>query len=177
MLIIGLDSSGKTSFIEQLKSLYTNVEGLASEKIRPTVGLNVAKFEAFNTSLIFWDLGGASNLRSLWEKYYSEAHGVIFMIDASQKKRFEEAKSTLDRVLASRDLSNCPLLILCNKTDVQGAEKTDEVLESLGLKTMGPAQPFNILPVCAMDGNGVKESVQWLVQTIKTNQRSVGVRT
>jgi ADP-ribosylation factor related protein 1 len=57
-----------------------------------TVGLNVGRFEAFNTSLVFWDLGGAASLRSIWEKYYAETHAIIYVVDAADEERFDEAK-------------------------------------------------------------------------------------
>jgi len=34
-------------------------------------------------------------LRSIWEKYYEEAHAVIFVVDAASSLRFEDAKSAL----------------------------------------------------------------------------------
>lgn len=58
----------------------------------PTVGLNVGRFEAFNTSLVFWDLGGAASLRGIWDKYFAETHGIIFVLDATDPDRFDEAK-------------------------------------------------------------------------------------
>ena len=30
---------------------------------------------------MFWDLGGQKILRSIWKKYYTECHGIIFVID------------------------------------------------------------------------------------------------
>jgi ADP-ribosylation factor related protein 1 len=61
-------------------------------KIMPTVGLNVGRVEAHGASLVFWDLGGASSLRGIWEKYYGETHGLVFVVDAAQPQRFDEAK-------------------------------------------------------------------------------------
>lgn len=40
----------------------------------------------------FWDLGGQTELQSLWDKYYMESHGVIFLIDSSDPDRFDETK-------------------------------------------------------------------------------------
>jgi hypothetical protein len=31
-------------------------------------------------------------MRSIWDKYYSDAHGVVFVLDAADVTRFEEAK-------------------------------------------------------------------------------------
>lgn len=31
----------------------------------------------------------------IWNKYYSESHGVVFVIDSANEARFQEAKETL----------------------------------------------------------------------------------
>ena len=36
-------------------------------------------------------------LRSIWEKYYEEAHAVIYVIDAACPSKFEDSKSALGR--------------------------------------------------------------------------------
>lgn len=36
-------------------------------------------------------------LRSIWEKYYEEAHAVIFVVDASCPSSFEDSKSALGK--------------------------------------------------------------------------------
>ena len=176
ILVLGLDRAGKTTFLERLKSLYTAHEGLEPEKIRPTVGLNVARFEAHNSNLIFWDLGGAPNLRSLWEKYYIETHGVVFVLDASESERFAEAKSALDKILASRDLVGCPLLVWCNKMYNSQAKGPEEVMEHLGLSKMSHQWQCKAVAGCALDGTGIHESIDWLVQAIKTSKRNTVLR-
>lgn len=34
-------------------------------------------------------------LRSIWEKYYEEAHAVVFVVDAACPSRFEDSKLAL----------------------------------------------------------------------------------
>uniref|UniRef100_F6HDE9 ADP-ribosylation factor-related protein 1 n=1 Tax=Vitis vinifera TaxID=29760 RepID=F6HDE9_VITVI len=58
VLILGIDKAGKTTLLEKLKALYTNLEGLPPDRIVPTVGLNIGRVELSNTKLVFWDLGG-----------------------------------------------------------------------------------------------------------------------
>jgi len=41
---------------------------------------------------MFWDLGGQEELQSLWDKYYAESHGIIYLIDSADKNRIEESK-------------------------------------------------------------------------------------
>lgn len=42
----------------------------------------------------FWDLGGQSELQQIWEKYYKECHGIIFVIDACDAERLDECQET-----------------------------------------------------------------------------------
>ncbi|KDO60040.1 hypothetical protein CISIN_1g028776mg [Citrus sinensis] len=102
VLILGIDKAGKTTLLEKLKSVYSNVEGLPPDRIVPTVGLNIGRIEVSNSKLVFWDLGGQPGLRSIWEKYYEEAHAVVFVIDAACPSRFEDSKTALGKFFGMR---------------------------------------------------------------------------
>ena len=115
ILVVGIDNAGKTTFLEKLKPIYSALPGLDPDKILPTVGLNVGRVEAHNSLLVFWDLGGQAGLRPIWDKYYSDSHGIIFAVDSSQPQRFAESKDALERALGSRDLFGAPILVLANK--------------------------------------------------------------
>ncbi|KAI7690145.1 hypothetical protein SSS_09047 [Sarcoptes scabiei] len=93
VLILGLDNAGKTTFVEQAKSHYTpEYKGLNLAKISPTVGLNIGKIQTETIVLNFWDLGGQAELQCLWEKYYSDAHAIIFIMDSSDSERIQNSK-------------------------------------------------------------------------------------
>ena len=87
VLIIGLDKAGKTNLLERLKTLYTDTPGLEEDKILPTVGLNVGRLDINKNQLLFWDLGGQPGLRSIWDKYYADSHGIIFVVDSTAPAR------------------------------------------------------------------------------------------
>jgi ADP-ribosylation factor related protein 1 len=53
--------------LEQLKTLYSEIEGLPPDRIVPTVGLNIGRAEAYKSKLIFWDLGGQVKIYILRE--------------------------------------------------------------------------------------------------------------
>ena len=48
-------------------------------------------------------------------RYYSEAHGLIFVVDAADPERLDEARAVLHQLLGHPDLSSIPLLLLANK--------------------------------------------------------------
>ncbi|KAL4304930.1 hypothetical protein AHAS_Ahas16G0027500 [Arachis hypogaea] len=55
---MGIDKAGKTTLLERMKSVYSNIESLPPDRIVPTAGLNINRIEAANRKLVFWDLGG-----------------------------------------------------------------------------------------------------------------------
>lgn len=175
VLILGLDKAGKTNVLERLKSMYTQVLGLDPGKILPTVGLNVGRIEAFGHHLVIWDLGGQSGLQTIWDKYYSESHAVVYVVDSANSERFAESKEALDRVLGSSDLHGAPIILMANKQDLPEAQTPHDVAESLGFGRVDN-RPTKIVPVCAYTGQGLKESVEWLVAMIKRSERTAQLR-
>lgn len=49
----------------------------------------------FYSSLFLQIISGQVGLRTIWEKYYEEAHAIIYVMDASSPNSFEDAKSAL----------------------------------------------------------------------------------
>ncbi|RDX71083.1 ADP-ribosylation factor-related protein 1, partial [Mucuna pruriens] len=175
VLILGIDKAGKTTLLEKMKSVYSNVEGIPPDRIIPTVGLNIGRIEVANSKLVFWDLGGQPGLRSIWEKYYEEAHAVIFVIDASSPSRFEDAKSALEKVLRHEDLRGAPLLILANKQDLSEAVSSEELARYLDLKKLDE-RVYMFEAVSAYDGMGIRESAEWLVEVMERSKRTEMLR-
>lgn len=111
VLILGLDNAGKTTYLEAAKMKLTkNYSAINPLKITTTVGLNIGKIELSGVRLNFWDLGGQSELQSLWDKYYAESHAIIYIVDSSDRDRIEESKETFDKVIASENLRGIPLV-------------------------------------------------------------------
>ena len=80
--------------------------------------MNLAKLNYRGTQVIMWDLGGQVKMRKIWEKYYSEANAVIFVIDSSDVERFQEAKLSFDSVCDHEILSKVPIITFANKQDI-----------------------------------------------------------
>ncbi|KAK8656027.1 hypothetical protein V6N13_108587 [Hibiscus sabdariffa] len=175
VLILGIDKAGKTTLLEKLKSVYSKLEGLPPDRIVPTVGLNIGRIEVSNTKLVFWDLGGQLGLRSIWEKYYEEAHAVIFVIDAACPSRFEDSKSALEKVLRHEDLQGAPILILANKQDLSEALSAEELARYLDLKKLDE-RVYMFEAASAFDGLGIKEGVEWLVEVMERSKRTETLR-
>eukprot|EP00056_Hartaetosiga_gracilis_P010587 m.157899 g.157899 ORF g.157899 m.157899 type:complete len:197 (-) comp13351_c0_seq1:291-881(-) len=170
VLIVGLDDAGKTTLFEQIKVKYKSKYTM-KKKIIPTIGQNVTVILHDHVRLVFWDVGGQGDLQQLWENYYSDAHGVIYVVDSTNSERLEESHNSFGKLLSSRKLEGVPLLILCNKQDVEGALSTEEVkrifnrsAHKLGLRDC------KVLGVSALNGDDVPTSIDWLVEKMKRNE-------
>lgn len=170
VLILGIDKAGKTTLLEKLKTMYSDSEGLPPDRIVPTVGLNIGRAEALKSKLVFWDLGGQIGLRTIWEKYYEEAHAVIYVVDAACQSRFEDTKSALEKVLRHEDLQGAPILIYANKQDLPGAVSAEELARYLDLKELNE-RPYMFQAISAYDGLGVKDGINWLVDAMERSKR------
>ncbi|EDV23132.1 ADP-ribosylation factor-related protein 1 [Trichoplax sp. H2] len=171
VLILGLDNAGKTTFLERTKSKFSrNYQSLSADKISPTVGLNIGRIDLGSIRLRFWDLGGQKDLLTLWDKYYSEAHAVIFMIDSTDKERLSMSKEAFDEMMVHPALDRVPLLVLANKQDLESAMALDEIktIFNESLQNLGK-RDFKIQPISALKSQGIHESIDWLVYCAKKN--------
>lgn len=113
VVMIGLDSAGKTTVLYRLKfNQYINTVptiGFNCEKVRGSVG------HSKNLTFLVWDVGGQEKIRPLWRPYTRATDAVIFVIDSCDTERLEEAKLELHRIMKSPDNVNTPLLVVANK--------------------------------------------------------------
>lgn len=104
--------------------------------------------------MIAWDLGGAAALRRIWERYYSECHGLVYVVDAANQSRFDESKDTLGHILTNIDLAGAPLLIVVNKQDDERAADIGAVTDIFGLSELNAT--CKVLPASGLTGDGVQ---------------------
>ena len=162
ILFLGLDAVGKTTMLYKLK---------LNETFSPisTCGFNVETVRlAKNTSFTIWDVGGGARMPPLWRQYYAVARGVVYIVDASDSSRFNEAKGWLDVLLESDELAEVPILLLANKQDLPNAVSPSEVAVEMGLNVVDGR--VRVRGTCAMTGEGLQEAMMELHEWIRGSQ-------
>ncbi|KAF5307950.1 hypothetical protein FQR65_LT06517 [Abscondita terminalis] len=154
VLILGLDNAGKTTYLESAKTKFTkNYKSMHPSKITTTVGLNIGKIDVNGIRLNFWDLGGQSELQSLWDKYYAESHAIIYIVDSSDRERIPDSKETFDKMIANENLQGIPLLVLANKQDIPDCMGVRDVKPIFNKNThLIGKRDCMVMPISALTG-------------------------
>ncbi|OMJ65349.1 hypothetical protein SteCoe_38409 [Stentor coeruleus] len=153
VLILGLESAGKTTILYRLK-LNETVSAI------PTIGFNVETVVHSTNKYTLWDLGGSHKTRCLWPHYYDDTNAIIFVIDANDESQFEDAKACLDAVLSINSLEKIPLLLLVNKSDIADTTvmKIIDVFNVFAIKN----REWFVQKCSAITGEGLEEGLEWL---------------
>lgn len=130
-------------------------------------------------------MSGHGRYRDLWEHYYKDCHGIIFVIDSSDRLRLVVVKEELDLLLQHPDVSpkKIPILFFANKMDCKEALSSVKIAAALGkrqhcnlvrLSNMHRVgldkimdKPWHISASNALTGEGLQEGVEWLTQQIR----------
>ncbi|XP_032074040.1 ADP-ribosylation factor-related protein 1 [Thamnophis elegans] len=171
ILILGLDNAGKTTFLEQTKTRFNkNYKGMSLSKITTTVGLNIGTIDAGKARLMFWDLGGQDELQSLWDKYYAESHGVIYIIDSTDEERLSESKRAFEKMITNEVLEGVPLLVLANKQDIENCLSIPDIKTAFSDCINKIGKRDCLTQSCsALTGKGVNEGIEWMVRSVVRN--------
>ncbi|KAK4146208.1 P-loop containing nucleoside triphosphate hydrolase protein [Dichotomopilus funicola] len=197
VLLLGLDNAGKTTFHEQVKSIFLPDGPPPNLRTVPTVGQNVSTIVLPDMYLKLWDVGGQLSLRRLWQSYYASCHAIVFILDSTDigdgrtKKhrpspststappsgRLEECRLVLEDVLQNSEAEGVPLLILANKQDREDCVEVVRIKEGLVKRVFegekaGGIRDSRVLPVSALTGTGVTEAVDWVRSRVKWNKES-----
>ncbi len=123
------------------------------------------------------DVGGQDKIRALWKHYFAGTQGLIYVVDAADVERIEEAKVELHRILQDREMSQVTVLVFANKQDLPGALSPGEMTQRLALNQLpGQRRVWNCQPACAINGDGLMEGLSWLSRSIPETNSSTASR-
>jgi ADP-ribosylation factor-like protein 2 len=185
----GLDNAGKTTIVKRIMGEDVNT-------VSPTLGFIIKTIDYEGYKLNIWDVGGQKTLRSYWRNYFEKTDALVWVVDATDRLRIEDCRAELhgllqeevrrpaptakrnktqdirhktNRAFLTRNpqrLSGATLLVLANKTDVQGCMTGEEMEEALRLRNIQTHQ-WRILRCSAMTGENLKEGLAWVVEDAK----------
>jgi len=166
IIVIGLQNSGKTSII-------TTLHPDKGEAV-PTVGFSVDKFSLHATKLTVMDMSGQSKYHSLWECYFKDVQGVVFVVDSADPSQLPEAQRVLLTTLEHEDLKGTPLLVFANKMDLAHAMTKVDVAQKLQLDsdTAITGRAWQMAACSAKTGEGIEDGMKWVLEQARKRRRS-----
>ncbi|CAH8657804.1 ADP-ribosylation factor-like protein 13B [Schistosoma haematobium] len=170
LAILGLDNSGKTT-------ISLSIKGVSSDLVAPTIGFDRIEFAIDSFNINLYDLGGGRTIRDIWETYFAEVYGVIFVVDSSTPERLEECHEALVNVLSHPCISGKPILLLANKRDIKGALDESELIAALQLDDLVNEYkcPCRLEHCCALLlpnqklDKAIREGLKWLLAYIQSD--------
>ncbi|XP_076834727.1 ADP-ribosylation factor-like protein 13B isoform X1 [Brachyhypopomus gauderio] len=177
LLMVGLDNAGKTAAVR-------GIQGENPVNVAPTVGFSKVDLKQGKFQVTIFDLGGGTRIRGIWENYYSESHGVVFVVDSSDIQRIHETRATLAEVLRHPRIAGKPVLVLANKQDRDGALLEGEIIESLSLEKLVNEHKCRcqLEPCSAVLGYGrtvdksIRRGLKWLLSNIAEDYEAIAER-
>ena len=100
LLLLGLDNAGKTTLLHRLRT--GDIKHVPPTD-RP---YQSDKFSFQRLTFQAWDLGGHEAVRHIWEDYVCECSAVLFLVDATDANRLEEAGFELDALIGEKHLKS-----------------------------------------------------------------------
>ncbi|KAI1723020.1 ADP-ribosylation factor family domain-containing protein [Ditylenchus destructor] len=158
ILILGLDNSGKTTFLNK-------INGEDTKKIAPTFGFNIKTLEYKNWKLNCWDVGGQKSLRSYWRNYFERTDSVIWVVDSADGMRLEDCAKELHALVNEECLHGVTLLVMANKCDLDGSLKVEQISEMLRLNQINQHH-WKIFETSAYTGHNLLEALDWLCRDV-----------
>jgi len=137
----------------------------------PTIGFNVETVEYKSLSFTVWDVGGQKKIRALWHHYFRGSRGIIFIVDAADRDRIDEAREELWAIMTHEELMDAPVLVLANKQDLPKAAAPAAVADKLDLCKLPRGRPWHVQGCTAVTGDGLFEGLDWLSATLKAGGR------
>ncbi|XP_078100028.1 ADP-ribosylation factor-like protein 13B isoform X2 [Sander vitreus] len=177
LVMVGLDNAGKTATVR-------GIQGENPEDVAPTVGFSKVDLKQGKFDVTIFDLGGGKRIRGIWKNYYSESHGVVFVVDSSDVQRIQETRETMAEVLQHPRIAGKPVLVLANKQDQEGALAEADIIENLSLEKLVNENKClcQIEPCSAVLGYGktfdksIKKGMKWLLSNIAKDYEAITER-
>ena len=100
----------------------------------------------------------------LWQHYYDNTQGLIYVVDSSDRTFIEESRERLHMILQHELMRDVPVLVFANKMDLSRAMTVTEVSEQLGV--MNLRNKCHVQASNAQLGIGLWEGMEWMARNV-----------
>ena len=169
--VFGIGNAGKTTLLSALS-------GEVDTETTPTVGFTPIRMRTDRIDLQLYDLGGGKRIRSVWQNYYADVHGVVYVVDASaDEDDIKESVEEFLKVLEDERITGKPICIMANKQDLS-TKPLENIADYFKLKDL---KNVHIVATCAIDPKhekhvNIEVGMQWILEKISERYQELSVK-
>ena len=123
---IGCPAVGKSTLMKLLAGATPSLD------YYPTMGLDFGSVKLGEHEIKLWDIGGQKKFEPLWNAFLQGTYLAVVVTDSSPQNVLQ-SKQIVDMIL--RKNSNCRIIAIANKQDVDGSMKAQRVEDVLQVPT------------------------------------------
>jgi small GTP-binding protein len=165
IMLIGDSNVGKTSIMRK----FCKPEASDLESIPSSVGLDYAEriisIQGKNVLVQIWDTAGQEKFQTLTPSYYRSAMGILLVFSVTDKSSFNSVELWM-RQIKQYAVEDIPVIILCNKIDINSKEVSD-----VQLKALEKRHAINTIYTSAFKNINITESVVALYNKVSEEKK------
>ena len=160
IFVFGLDNAGKTTITKYIKEE-------AVVETSPTLSFSIDHIIIEDIYFVMWDAPGQVHLRRRWDRGILDTNVLMFVLDTSEKERFNEAKEVLDDIMEDPETRSIPLIFCFHKMDteeaIENVENAFSIFNLTSIRDRG-VYPFK---TSVMPPEGIEDLKDKLVEIIQ----------
>ena len=100
--------------------------------------------------------------------------GLLYVVDSADRDRVAESREELNHVCQSPDMAGVPVVVVANKQDLPDSLTPEEVSKELSVQELSMSQQCQLLPVCAVTGEGLSDAMDCMVDMVRKWKKGKG---
>ena len=166
--IIGDFGVGKTSLLQRFAS------GVFDKGQSATLGVDHIRKQSTlegpsgleTVDLCIWDTAGQERFRTLASSFYRGAHGVMVVVDHTDRESFQNTKSWLHEIDRYCTTSSVAKMLVCSKSDLTKGSHGSPLIPEEEMSKFAEANSMTLRRTSAKNGAGVDEAFQFMAGSI-----------
>ena len=182
ILVLGLQKSGKSTLISKLKNDLQCNDGKDQNDChyKPTMGFQPTNMMYKHHYIRLYDIGGGLPIRNIWNHYYHDVYGIIYILDSScPTKQYKDSIQILHTVLQHSYIEGKPLLVYCNKQHDNHARSVNKIqldLDLLTHYTKGQSKIMGVTMKSNVVDSRIEKGMEWLLECIIKHKQMLQIR-
>ncbi|CAL6041176.1 ADP-ribosylation_factor 1 [Hexamita inflata] len=130
ILLVGLDSCGKSAILRQIKPIFSKII-----KHHNFIGFQVKQVSTKHVQITAFDLGGGQYMMRAYQQYFENTTHLVFVVKTNYTSyELSQIKFFMNAFLNNNKLKNAKFALILNRNGGKSVEKDDFIIEELNFE-------------------------------------------